>query len=751
MLEIAENSDTALVALFLNFALVDGELHPNELEVIRQVCKELGIAPDLVSKVLSEHETSCGNFISSCKQAMCRITDEDLRIKAIITLCDIAAADEVLKHNEQVFLSLVVEQWNVEVSPSVEIEWDEQQREIIEAVETDRLIVHAGPGMGKTAVACARVSNLIDNHVAPPNIWLLSFTRTAVREIQDRIESFAEDSNSVLGIKIGTIDSRAWRIRCGFSDGEVENLFGSYDASIQSVLDLIEEKPTEICEFLDSLEHVIIDEAQDITGIRSRLIVKILSLLPPSCGVTIFVDPAQAIYGFTTDGEDVPEEDRVNLLDLFDEDENLQFVEKELRTIYRTNAPNLMELIEELRLDIYVNEDVNVEAFENRRNFIFKKSNERLDKFSAEELKVFQNALVLFRRRAEVLLASSFANSDGIMHRIRMSGLPQVVTPWLGQLLSNLHEITIDKSEFVKLWELQKKTLLTAGTDRDEAWNLLVALGFRDRAIHLSEIRKKIARIPPDINAVIPDLGMSGPIIGTIHASKGREADEVILRLPGVQSNQFSDKAFDEESRVMFVGASRAKSKLYVGDGFIRAQFTSSSLESGRCFKTSSKPNFPSAQVEIGRQGDLDAFSFVSKKAHSQSSVVEIQKHLANLAHQAPVELKVRSDFQYDYCYRISTVSDGELPGKSIGYFSNSLNNDLFEILDRIEQSPNSYKPPEYIRHIYLMGVTCYAVDEDSPHLAEIHEPYASSGIWLIPVIIGFPKVVFLRRKTYGG
>ncbi len=752
MLEIANNSDAALVALFLSFALVDGELHPKELEVIRQVCREHGIAPELVSEILFEHELTSDDFVSSCKLAMCKITDEDLQFKAIITLCDIAAADDLLKQNEQTFLSLASEQWKVEASPSRDgFDWDERQREIVEASSTDRLNIHAGPGMGKTAVACARVSYLIEAGVEPTNIWLLSFTRTAVQEIRNRIEYFAENSSSVLGVKVGTIDSRAWRIRCGFSDGEVEKLFGSYDASIRDVLNLIDENPHEICEFLDTLEHVIIDEAQDITGIRARLIVRILGLLPPSCGVTIFVDPAQAIYGFTTDEEDVQEEDRVNLLELFDEDERLQFVDRELSTIYRTNAPNLIELIEELRLDIYVNEDVNVEAFENRRKFIFKKSNERLKQFATKELEYFQNALVLFRRRTEVLLASSFANSGGIKHRIRMSGLPYVVKPWLGQLLSNYLETTIDKSEFIKRWELQEKTLLTADTDREEAWNLLIALGFGNRAIHVSEIRKKLARIPPDVNAVIPDLGISGPIIGTIHASKGREADEVILRLPKIHRNQSSDTVFDEESRVMFVGASRAKSKLYVGDGFVRAQFTSSSLENGRCFKTSSGSNCPSSQVEIGRRDDLDAFSFVSKKFHTEGSVIEIQQQLVNLAHKAPIKLRVRSDNKNEFRYRISTISDGVAPGLTIGYFSKALNKDLFEVLNRIEQHSSNFKPPEYIPHIYLIGVTCYAVDEDSPHLTEIHEPYASSGIWLIPVVIGFPKVVFLRRKTYGG
>ena len=62
---------------------------------------------------------------------------------------------------------------------------------MVEAQFDDKIVVHAGPGMGKTAVACARVSELIRQDVEPANIWLLSFTRTAVAEIRDRIELFA--------------------------------------------------------------------------------------------------------------------------------------------------------------------------------------------------------------------------------------------------------------------------------------------------------------------------------------------------------------------------------------------------------------------------------------------------------------------------------------------------------------------------------------------------------------------------------
>ena len=125
----------------------------------------------------------------------------------------------------------------------------------------------------------------------------------------------------------------------------------------------------------------------------------------------------------------------------------------------------------------------------------------------------------------------------------------------------------------------------------------------------------------------------------------------------------------------------------------------------------------------------------------------EIQRQLAGLAQKAPVELKAHLDPEHDFSYQIWTTFDGEVPEKPIGYFNTSVNQDFFKILARIAQHPDRLRPPNYIRHFYLMGVTCFAVSEDEPRLKEIHDPYASSGVWLLPVVIGFPKIVFCPRN----
>jgi superfamily I DNA/RNA helicase len=65
--------------------------------------------------------------------------------------------------------------------------------------------------MGKTAVACEKVSHLIEQDaISPSNIWMISFTRAAVSELGDRISSFADNAQNVLGVSVATIDSKAW-------------------------------------------------------------------------------------------------------------------------------------------------------------------------------------------------------------------------------------------------------------------------------------------------------------------------------------------------------------------------------------------------------------------------------------------------------------------------------------------------------------------------------------------------------------
>lgn len=55
----------------------------------------------------------------------------------------------------------------------------------------------------------------------------------------------------------------------------------------------------DIADELLQIEHVVIDEAQDLVGQRADLIEALVGRLPSDCGITVFADEAQAIYGFS--------------------------------------------------------------------------------------------------------------------------------------------------------------------------------------------------------------------------------------------------------------------------------------------------------------------------------------------------------------------------------------------------------------------------------------------------------------------
>ena len=106
----------------------------------------------------------------------------------------------------------------------------------------------------------------------------------------------------------------------------------------------------------------------------------------------------------------------------------------------------------------------------------------------------------------------------------------------------------------------------------------------------------------PPVEVSILDGGESGPILGTIHASKGREAEEVLLAISNT-----GKELNEEESRVMYVGITRARS-LVQSLPEQRPVF-GKKLDSGRTWlplPKKTQKGFSQARIEVGRMGDLD-------------------------------------------------------------------------------------------------------------------------------------------------
>lgn len=630
-------------------------------------------------------------------------------------------------------------------------DWDLDQLEVILEPPDCWQLVIAGPGAGKSAVACQRVAYLVDEGVPASRILVVSFTRTAVAELRGRIVSYAVAGEAARGVRISTIDSHAWSLRVGFDDEPLSKFLarGTYDLSIERTLELFR-KQGDLSDFIGRLEHLIIDEAQDVMGVRADLVMEMLNALSPTCGVTILADPAQAIHGFTTDGSD-DDRPQQSLLDRLPAESTRPFLQRTLKNLHRVKDEALIDLFLRTRREIELAESAQ-RHIARVQQVIRETCAQDIDIRSFESLPEFLNhsrdgsTLVLFRWRADVLVASSYCSHAGVEHRMRMSDLPVVLRPWLGWLLGETEQAILTGDEFDKLWENRATTCPApfVGEEREPCWAMLhrLAAGTRARTLDLVHLRNVVARARPPIELCYPELGTTGPILGTIHASKGREADTVVLVMPPYAGrgddagNRTESAPIFEEARVYYVGATRARKMLAIAaSSATRVGY----LESGRIYRGYAGKK--RAQLEVGREGDVD------KVAHlAWSNSVQVQHTLAAHAGRT-VPVRGLAVAEENYALRVELQhkdADGVTRATEIGQLSGSFQADLGRLWSKIDSGRN-LRPAEGIPHLYLAAVGTVGLSEDER--GAVKRPFSQSGLALVPVVKGFPMISFLYRR----
>ena len=592
---------------------------------------------------------------------------------------------------------------------------DDAQQEVIDAKLGDRLLVEAGPGYGKTDVICARVAALLGSQVEGSELLLLSFTRTAVREMRNRIRSLAGQGVDTRAVEIRTVDSWVADLRRGFVRGARS---GSFDDSILDVVRLLSGPQTPallaLVEELARYRHVFVDEAQDLVGARAQLIIRVLKRLKPEAGWTIFADRAQALYDWAEEGMAAPAASFLEVL----KESRLKYSARELKTLHRTSNPELKKLLLASR-EIVLNDRESNRAGKLRKLLLDGKPS-----FEPKQLAAFVRALAasgeeclfLFRTRVEALEASSYLNKEAVPHRLRFGGLPQTVAPWVAVALATIARPDFTRTEFDRALPAFEDMPSFSGWDPDNAWRALRRIG------HDGSNRVSCSAVAASITAgrrleelTIREVGRCGPILSTIHGSKGREAHSVFACLSEI-GIETEDPA--SEGRVLYVAASRARGTLE----FRRAGPWRWRYESGRAWGW--LPRGKGLQVEFGKNGDVDVLRSVllpgqdakamqQRLAQTSGHVVSCKTHVAKVGSAWLWPIKHADEAV------VGALSDGAV-----------------RELRQIAHSPMSAP------HLYQMEVTSAAVRPEDMGTGDVlPEPWKTTGVWLAPVVTGLSYV----------
>lgn len=148
-------------------------------------------------------------------------------------------------------------------------ETNEEQEKVIKASSEKQIIVNAPPGTGKTYTVSKKIEYMLKNNVVPEEKMLvICFSRSAVKEIKDRLEIPEEQKKN---ITIRTIDSFCSWIIKELQEEQYKEIFNNttYNARIEYVLQLLKDNKN-LQNSIRNMKHIIIDEMQDIVRNKSR-------------------------------------------------------------------------------------------------------------------------------------------------------------------------------------------------------------------------------------------------------------------------------------------------------------------------------------------------------------------------------------------------------------------------------------------------------------------------------------------------
>lgn len=584
----------------------------------------------------------------------------------------------------------------------------------------------AGPGSGKTHVVAARIVDLVVRQGLRPGseLLLLSYTRAAVHEMRQRLLKAVEwtGAKQLSMVNIRTMDSLAYELHVAAG---VEHP-GGYDDGIASAARLLL-KNRDAHATAHSLRHIIVDEAQDLIGVRDLFVRTLLAA--SGKGFTVLGDPRQAIYDYLLFEEGIPPNTGFDELRRFLASQAKDLAERSLRGSHRhTGAP--LRLLDAANHVFERSAEDPELCFEELVNLLEGEAEadigEPLEKPEVARLLEQEQpgtTAILTRTNGEALCISNFLLDSGIDHRLATGSESPRIPGWVGRILPDLPD-TFGERDVEDSWLRLVGSPVGSVQDGSSAWAILSqAAGEGQRRILKDDVVASLRN--PNLFPAEGSYDATHSrkiLVSTVHRAKGREFDRVFFLMPNVDRVERAAE-MPLESKVVYVAMTRPKSSFRA----FRFQtycsrFKDAATGEARWYQKpwNTGANLP-AKVEV-RAGDFDQWGAVSVDRESQDIIWEF----FGTGEGGFVKAAPNPEGWF-----LRVEDDG--PPLTVGRFRKDAVRMFNDIAGNIWSSRSSG-----LSHIWVEGVATYAGEPPPFAVPRFAESHIKRGYWLAPVLRGF-------------
>lgn len=493
------------------------------------------------------------------------------------------------------------------------------QDEIIAKDPTERSIVNAGPGTGKTWTLIEKIIHMINEEQAKAeNILILCFSRSAVEVVRSRLSDAAEIGRIGFewqNVDVRTFDSFSTYMLAWVQDNHKDLLpkhflleAYDYDQRIKIATSIFVKQK----DILADYEHIIVDEVQDLVGNRAELVLAMLKGLPDTCGFTILGDSCQALYDYMSEGDPTVMSSEQFYQDVFESFPRANYY---ALTQNHRQGDTFGQLTVPYRNAILTGSSQDRVSAANDLLTHIPHTHGKLSQFSRNDALRYvghgETLGILTRTNGQALQISSWLQNADIPHTLHRGLGSPTLGAWISRIFCDYENESVDETSFVT----KHLALFPEGGYElaQMRWRALVSSqrGEVRKRYEVADLLKGILR-----NAKDPMLFESGTgakhsiTVSNIHRAKGKEFDSVIVIDDVIEAMAKPDTEETLEHKVCYVALTRPKIRIERAE-FPKQYIYSIKNSTRRCFKPMIRKKYIN-NIEVGSDTDVDVLSLAA-------------------------------------------------------------------------------------------------------------------------------------------